>query len=320
MKILVTGCAGFIGFHICEDLLKRFNNVSIVGIDNLNNYYPIIIKKKRLDILKGNSKFTFIKANIADLKKINKIFYKYEFDIVIHMAAQAGVRYALINPETYLESNVDGFFNLLRALEKSKVTKFIFASSSSVYGDQKKFPLSENLKPKPINIYSFSKLLNEHVAQDLSNVSNIKFIGLRFFTIYGHFGRPDMLLFKLLNSIFSKKKFYLNNLGNHYRDFTHIDDVKNIIYKLIKKKIDKKFQLFNVCSNKPIKITKLISEVCKITSIRPNIIKAQKHKADVFKTHGDNTKIMKYLNLKKFRNIFSELLSIVTWYKKNKFY
>ena len=235
------------------------------------------------------------------------------------MAAQAGVRHTLKDPSSYLDSNLKGYLNLLNNLENTKVKKMIFASSSSVYGEGKKFPLSEKFVPNPINIYSSTKFLNEEVTKDFSKISKTKFIGLRFFTIYGKYGRPDMLLFKILKAIFNNKKFYLNNHGNHFRDFTHIDDVKNIVFKLISKKIDKNFQIFNICSNKPIKISKLILKINEITSINPNIIKVKKHKADVLKTHGDNTKIKKYLNLKKFKDLFDELSAIIKWYEKKNF-
>lgn len=320
MKILITGCAGFIGYHICEDLLKKFKKISIIGIDNINDYYSQEIKKKRIRLLKKDKKFHFIKTDISNKDKVKKVFSQNKFDIVVHMAAQAGVRYALVNPESYLKSNIEGFLNILDNLKTSSVKKFIFASSSSVYGEQKKFPLREKFKPNPINIYSSTKLLNEQVAKDFSNISNVKFVCLRFFTVYGILGRPDMFLFKLLKSIFQNKKFYLNNNGNHQRDFTHIDDVKNIIYKLIKKKFNNKFQLFNVCSNKSINLRQLITEISKLTNLNPKIVKIQKHKADVLKTHGDNTEIVKFLNLKYFRNIIFELPSIISWYKKNKFY
>lgn len=320
MKILVTGCAGFLGFHICEDLLISNKNISIVGIDNVNNYYSKKVKFKRINILKSRNKFVFNKIDIANEKKLKKLFEKNKFDIVIHMAAQAGVRYALKDPSSYLESNLKGYLNLLNNLEKTNVKKMIFASSSSVYGEGKKFPLKEKQKPNPINIYSSTKLLNEEITKDFSKISKIKFVGLRFFTIYGKYGRPDMFLFKILKAMYNNEKFHLNNHGNHFRDFTHIDDVKNIISKLITKKIKKHYQLFNICSNNPIKISKLISKISKITLINPKIIKVKKHKADVLKTHGDNSRIKKYLNLKKFKNVFDELSAIIKWYEKNKFY
>ncbi len=320
MKILVTGCAGFLGFHICDELLSKKTNIKIIGLDNLNDYYSRKIKNKRLKKLSKNNKFNFYNIDISNQKKLKKIFKENKFNIVIHMAAQAGVRYALKNPSTYLDYNIIGHLNLLENLKGTKIKKMIFASSSSVYGESKKFPLSEKLKPNPINIYSSTKLLNEEATKDFSKISNIKFIGLRFFTIYGEYGRPDMFLFKLLKSMYTNEKFYLNNYGNHYRDFTHVDDVKNIISQLISKKINKNYQVFNICSSKPIKILKLIFEISKITSITPKIVKVKKHKADVLKTHGDNKKIKKYLNIKKFKKIFDELSQIIDWYKKNKFY
>ena len=270
--------------------------------------------------LKKNKNFLFYKIDISNEKKLKKIFNNHKFEIIIHLAAQAGVRHALKDPESYLDSNIKGFLNLVDNLKTNSVKKFIFASSSSVYGEGKKFPQSEEMKPKPINIYSSTKLLNEEIIRDYSNISKIKFIGLRFFTIYGSHGRPDMFLFKLLKSIFKKNSFYLNNYGNHLRDFTHVDDVKMIIKKLIDKKIKTKFQIFNVCSNNPISILKLISDVSKITSTNPKIVKVKRHKADVLKTHGSNIKIKKYLNIKIFRNIFEELLPIVNWYRDKKFY
>ena len=320
MKVLVTGCAGFLGYHICDELLKNNNSTSIIGVDSINDYYSQGIKKKRLKDLKKNKNFLFYKIDISNEKKLKKIFNNHKFEIIIHLAAQAGVRHALKDPESYLNSNIKGFLNLIDNLKTNSVKKFIFASSSSVYGEGKKFPQSEEMKPKPINIYSSTKLLNEEIIRDYSNISKIKFIGLRFFTIYGSHGRPDMFLFKLLKSIFKKNSFYLNNYGNHLRDFTHVDDVKMIIKKLIDKKIKTKFQIFNVCSNNPISILKLISDVSKITSTNPKIVKVKRHKADVLKTHGSNIKIKKYLNIKIFRNIFEELLPIVNWYRDKKFY
>jgi len=320
MKVLVTGCAGFLGYHICDELLKINNSTSIIGVDSINDYYSQGIKKKRLKDLKKNKNFLFYKIDISNEKKLKKIFNNHKFEIIIHLAAQAGVRHALKDPESYLDSNIKGFLNLIDNLKTNSVKKFIFASSSSVYGEGKKFPQSEEMKPKPINIYSSTKLLNEEIIRDYSNISKIKFIGLRFFTIYGSHGRPDMFLFKLLKSIFKKNSFYLNNYGNHLRDFTHVDDVKMIIKKLIDKKIKTKFQIFNVCSNNPISVLKLISDVSKITSTNPKIVKIKRHKADVLKTHGSNIKIKKYLNIKSFRNIFEELLPIVNWYRDKKFY
>jgi UDP-glucuronate 4-epimerase len=234
------------------------------------------------------------------------------------MAAQAGIRYSLVNPQSYLESNLLGFFNILEFSHKNKVKKFIFASSSSVYGDQKKYPFKENFNLYPNNLYSLTKKINEECAKDLSKLTNMKIIGLRFFTIYGKFGRPDMFIYKFLKSLFSNSTFKLNNYGDHKRDFTHIDDVANIIKSLILKKIKKKYQIFNICSNKPINLKLLLNKMNKIIKIKNKIFKVKRNNADVLITHGDNSKIKKFLKINKFRNIFNEIREVIYWYKKNK--
>jgi UDP-glucuronate 4-epimerase len=172
-----------------------------------------------------------------------------------------------------------------------------------------------NISPK--NIYAATKKINEDIANDLSKISNMKMIGLRFFTVYGKFGRPDMFIFKFLNSLLNNKKFYLFNKGNHYRDYTHIDDVVNIIINLIKKKITRKFQIFNICSNNPIDLNKLVKFISNFVNIKPKIIKKKRNSIEVLKTHGDNKKILSFLKIKLTKNIFFELPTIINWYKKN---
>ena len=206
--------------------------------------------------------------------------------------------------------------NIIKISGANKVKKFIYASSSSVYGDKKKFPLKENIDISPKNIYSATKKINEDIANDMSKISNMKMIGLRFFTIYGKFGRPDMFVFKFLNSLLNNKKFYLYNKGNHYRDYPHIDDVVNIIISLIKKKITKKFQIFNICSDDPIDLNKLVKFISNFVNIKPKIIKKKRNSIEVLKTHGDNKKILGFLKIKLARNIFFELPAIIEWYKK----
>ena len=228
------------------------------------------------------------------------------------------MRYSVINPASYYESNILGFTNIIDLSKKYNVKKFIFASSSSVYGDKKKYPLNEKEKIYPKNIYSASKKLNEDMARDISNISKMKIIGLRFFTIYGKWGRPDMFIFSFLNAVKKQKIYYLNNYGNHIRDFTHIDDVLLIINKLIIKKIIKNFQIFNICSNNPIRMNVLISEMQKYIKRKVIVKKISHNKVEVFKTHGDNSKIKKYLKIKKFKNITHELKKIIDWYEKEK--
>ena len=316
MNILITGCAGFIGFHLTEFLSKKYKKSKIIGFDNINNFYSPILKKMRIKVLKKNKNFFFKKIDLENKKKIENIFKRNKIKTVIHLAAQAGVRDSLKMPNSYFKSNFIGFMNIVNVSNNNKVKKFIFASSSSVYGDKKKFPLKENMNISPKNIYSATKKINEDIANDLSKISNMKMIGLRFFTVYGKFGRPDMFIFKFLNSLLNNKKFYLYNKGNHYRDYTHIDDVVNIIFSLIKKKITKKFQIFNICSNDPIDLNKLVKFISNFANIKPKIIKKKRNSIEVLKTHGDNKKILGFLKIKLTKNIFFELPTIIQWYKK----
>jgi UDP-glucuronate 4-epimerase len=322
MKFLVTGTAGFVGYHITRMILENFKSSSVLGIDNLNSYYSVKLKKERIKILSNFNKFKFKKIDISNKKKISSLFKKNNFDIVIHMAAQAGVRYSMINPQAYFSSNTEGFLNIIENCNLSKVKKFLFASSSSVYGDQKKYPLKENYNLKPNNIYSYTKKNNEDVANDTSKLkfSKMKIVALRFFTIYGFYGRPDMFIYKFLYSLMKNKTFYLNNHGNHKRDFTHIEDVKNIIAKLIINKKLKKYQVFNICSSKPVSILKLSLIIQNFLKLKNNIIKVQKHKADVLVTHGSNIKIKKFLKIKKFRNILNEIKDVIQNYIKKKIF
>ena len=316
MKILITGAAGFIGFNFSKFLLEN-SKFEILGIDNLNNYYSQKIKNARIKLLKKNRKFKFVKLDIKNKKKLKPIFNN-RFYAVFHFAAQAGVRYSLKNPRAYLESNIDGFFNILEFIKDKKIKKFYYASSSSVYGDSKKFPLSENDDIKPKNIYGLSKKNNEETADLFFDNNQISAVGLRFFTVFGTWGRPDMLMFKYLKSFFNKNsKFFLNNYGNHIRDFTFIEDVNLILYKLLKKNIPSGNTLFNICSSNPIKITKILKLIDKNFINKPKIYKREFQKADVFKTHGNNYKIKKFLKKINFTNIEKAVYETTFWYKKN---
>ena len=258
MKVLITGCCGFIGFNFSKFLLEKNKNIKIYGLDNLNNYYSVDLKKKRLQQLKKYKNFKFYYGDITNKELLDRVF-KDRFDSVFHLAAQAGVRYSIINPKTYIHNNIVGFFNILNICKIKKINKFFYASSSSVYGDNKLYPLKENFSLAPKNMYGLTKKINEDIIRVFSSNSLFRAIGLRFFTVYGEWGRPDMLITKYL--IAKNKKngiFYLNNFGNHYRDFTYIKDVCAIMYLLLKKSIKKKHQVFNVCSNKPVKITNII--------------------------------------------------------------
>ena len=316
-NILVTGCCGFIGFNFIEALLKKDKNTKVYGLDNLDSYYSVKLKKKRLAKLKSYKNFLFFNLNIVNEKKLHNFFYKKNFEYVYHFAAQAGVRYAMINQKKYFDSNVRGFFNLLENLKNTKPKVIFFASSSSVYGDSKKYPSTENELLIPKNMYSLSKKINEQLAETYANQFNIKIIGLRFFTVFGEWGRPDMFLFKYFNSFFNNKLFFLNNSGNHDRDFTYVNDVITVLFKLMSnyKKL-KKFDIFNVCSNKPLNLLSVISYFRKI-NVKPQIKKIELNKADVLKTHGNDAKIRKFIGKISYTPTEIALKKTFEWYRQN---
>ncbi len=313
-KILITGAAGFIGFSLARKLLENINN-TIIAIDNYDDYYDIKLKKKRIDLLKKNKNFLFKKVDLNNFKNLKKVFLVHKFTSIYHFAAQAGVRYSLLKPRKYLESNINGFFNLLECCRGLKLKNFFFASSSSIYGDQKKYPLDEKSPSIQKNIYSLSKMINEEFARIYSELYGLKLIGLRFFTVYGPWGRPDMFYYKFMTNIKNKLPTNLYNNGNHYRDFTYINDVVEILIKLSKVKFKKNYDVLNICSSRSeslIKFTKLIEKFYD----KKAIIKNQKRlNLEVLKTHGDNKKILKLINKKKFIKIEQGLEETVKWFK-----
>lgn len=320
MKILITGTCGFIGYSLAESLLKK--NIIVYGIDNLNDYYSVSIKKLRLKNLKKNKNFIFKKIDISNRNLLFKFFKKKKIDIIFNFAAQAGVRYSLKKPDAYFFSNLIGFINIVDLANILKAKKIFYASSSSVYGDAKTYPVKEKFELNPKNIYGLTKKINEISARTFSLNSKIQFIGLRFFTVFGEWGRPDMMLFKVLNSFKKKKLFYLNEGGNHLRDFTYIRDVVSILNILIKKKFKNNFELYNVCSNRPLKVANIINEMqrnlngLKIKTVNPKILK----KIEVNKTHGNNKKILKLIENYKFTSFKKALKNTIDWYMKNKIY
>ena len=312
MKIFVTGAAGFIGFSLSLELLKKKHTV--YAIDNLDDYYSLKLKKKRLKILKKYKKFKFKKIDISKKNQIYNYLKKKEFDVIFHFAAQAGVRYSIINPKKYIQTNIKGFQNVLKILEKKKFKVMFYASSSSVYGDTKKFPLKENFKLYPKNLYAKTKVQNEKDVIKSIKRNKKKIIGLRFFTIYGEWGRPDMLILKLLSYMKNKKIFELNNGGDHYRDFTYIKDVIRILVSMIY--IDEfKYKIYNICSSKPIFIKRVVKKFTLITNYK--LIKnIKKNKLDVYKTFGDNKKITNLVKFRKFTKFEKGLKNTIGWYKK----
>ena len=314
-KILITGCAGFIGSQFAKKCSKKYY---VIGIDNLDNYYSVAYKKMRISEIKKNKNFKFFKLDIRKQKKLSKLISKHKFSYVFHFAAQAGVRYSKIDPQKYTNTNIIGTLNLLNVLKNKKIDKIFLASSSSVYGESKKFPLKENIKLKPINHYAYTKKINEDMGYSFSKIYDMNIYMLRFFTVYGQWGRPDMFFFKLFKSIFKKHKFKLNNSGNHERDFTFIDDNCEILLNLINKKIKNKFDIFNICSNNPVNIKKIIKFIKKNVTKELNIENTPRNILDVKKTHGSNSKLLKVIGKKKFTKYQDVVNKVFNWYKEYK--
>ena len=293
MNILVTGAAGFIGFSLCKKFLDNTNYV-IYGVDNIDNYYSVILKKKRIKELKKNKNFKFLKLDLKNNKTF-KLLNKKKFKFIFHLAAQPGVRFSTSDPKRYIDENIIAFTKVLEFSRLQKCLCTFYASSSSVYGDSKKFPLKEEMSLNPKNVYGLTKKFNEELAYFYSSNFNMKLIGLRFFTVFGPWGRPDMLVLKLLDKIKNKKTFYVNNFGKHSRDFTYIDDVTDMIVNLLSKyKKIKKLDFFNICSNNPISLMKIINYIMKQSKIT-KLKKIKFQKADVLKTHGSNKKILRII-------------------------
>ncbi len=319
MSILVTGCAGFIGFNLCNSLLKKNKKNKIYGVDNLNHYYDIELKKNRLNILKDKTNFVFKKIDIKDKNKINLFIKKNSIKIIIHLAAQAGVRYSIQNPEAYVESNLIGFFNILESSKQNNIHHLIFASTSSVYGSSNKFPLSEDQKTdSPLSFYAATKKSNEVMAYSYSNIYNLPCTGLRFFTVYGPYGRPDMALFKFTKSIIENKKLELFNNGKHVRDFTYIDDVTKSILKILNKKPKNKvpYKIYNIGNSKPEKLITFLKEIEKYLGKKSKIKKKQLQKGDVYKTHANIDNLINNINFKPSIELKIGIKKYIDWYKE----
>jgi UDP-glucuronate 4-epimerase len=325
MKILLTGSAGFIGFHVALKLLKL--NFIVIGIDSLNSYYDKSLKIQRLKILKKKKNFIFYKFNIKNKKLLEQIFKKYKPKKVIHFAAQPGVRYSIINPYAYIDNNIVAFLNILHLSKNYAVEHFIYASSSSVYGANKKIPFSEkDPTDQPLQLYAATKKANELMAYSYSSLYNIPTTGIRFFTVYGPWGRPDMALFLFTKNILRKKPINLFNYGKHIRDFTYIDDavdgVIKIINKIPQKKINKKnhkkyfipHQVINIGSSKKIKLINYIKAIelaLKMKAIK-NLL--PKQKGDMNTTFSDTSLINRLVNYKSKTKINDGVKKFTKWF------
>ncbi len=334
MKVLITGCAGFIGFHTSLKFLN--NGFRVVGIDNLNNYYDVKLKKERLNRLNKKfskkKKFKFQKLDISDHIKLNKLFKKYKFDFVVNLAAQAGVRYSLINPRSYLNTNLVGFFNILDNSKRYKIKHLVYASTSSVYGANENFPLKENkIADHPIQFYAATKRSNEIMAHSYSSIHNLPTTGLRFFTVYGPWGRPDMALYIFTKNIFKGNKIPLFNHGNHSRSFTYVDDIVDGVYKSTIKIVKKNknwsnkkpdpsssncpFRVLNIGNNKSESLIKYLRVLEKNIGKKAKIKNLEKQLGDIIKTSADLKKIKKEINFKPKTNIETGIKKFVEWFK-----
>ena len=319
MKILVTGAAGFIGFHLCEKLLEE--KYTVLGVDNINNYYDVKLKKDRLKILLRKKNFKFKKLDISDNNFVKKIYpIAKNFKVIIHLAAQAGVRYSITHPYKYIESNVKAQISILELAKKIKSFEhLIYASSSSVYGTNKKIPFSiKDRVDSPVSLYGASKRAGELITQSYSRMFNINCTGLRFFSVYGPWGRPDMAAYIFTKNLFENKPLDLFNFGRMERDFTFIDDIINGITPLIKikKRKNELHKIYNLGNNKPEPLLKLVSLLEILCERKVKIIKKRMQPGDVRHTYANIKESKKDLKFKPKINLEEGLEKFVNWYKE----
>lgn len=327
-KILITGAGGFIGYHLSKHLLEL--GYEVVGLDNLNDYYDVNLKHNRLSKIKDHEMFTFIKMDISDKVKLESIFQEYRPNIVINLAAQAGVRYSIENPDVYIQSNMIGFYNILEACRHFPVEHLLYASSSSVYGSNKKVPFEEtDFVDNPVSLYAATKKSNELMAHTYSHLYNIPATGLRFFTVYGPMGRPDMAYFGFTDKFFNNEPIQIFNNGNFdndlYRDFTYIDDIVKGITGLlnhqpVKVKEQAAHTIFNIGNNNPENLMVFISslELALSNSLGREIVFEKKYEpikpGDVPATYASTEKLQKAIGFKPETTIQEGLQQFTNWY------
>ena len=335
--ILVTGSSGFIGSNLCKTLLEQIKNIKIIGIDNMNDYYDVSLKEYRLSQLQKYSNYTFIKGDIADKTFINEIFEKYQPSVVVNLAAQAGVRYSITNPDAYIQSNIIGFFNILEACRHSyddgnvKVEHLVYASSSSVYGSNKKVPYSTDDKvDNPVSLYAATKKSNELLAHSYSKLYGFPSTGLRFFTVYGPAGRPDMAYFKFTNKIVKGEKIQIYNNGDMKRDFTYIDDIVKGIIAVIQKTPDLTedgvpYKVYNIGNSQPedlLTFVNTLEECLKEVGVINKPVEKEflpMQPGDVYQTFADTTELEKDFGIKP-KTVLKEGLTVFSEWYKNFYY
>jgi len=321
--VLITGAVGFIGFHLSKLLLNE--GYSIIGFDNLNDYYSVSLKQSRLDVLREYSDFTFVKGDLADGKAVESIFNYYEPRIIVHMAAQAGVRYSIENPRTYIESNITGFLNILEACRHGSIEHLIYASSSSVYGNRKETPFKVGDDViTPISLYAATKISNEVMAHTYSHLFEIPATGLRFFTVYGPYGRPDMAYFKFADMIFRGEPIQVYNHGDLYRDFTYIDDITKAILRMLHRPpkagatagTQARYKVYNIGGGQPEHLLHFIETLENALGVTAKKEFLPMQPGDVYKTYADTTELeMDFSVIPKVR-IEEGLVHFAGWYKE----
>lgn len=334
--VLVTGAAGFIGSNLCKRLLNDYKGINVIGIDNMNDYYDVRIKEYRLDTLLKYDNFHFVKGNIADKEIVNGLFERYEIDIVVNLAAQAGVRYSIEKPDVYIESNLIGFYNILEACRYHLVEHLVYASSSSVYGSNKKVPYSTDDKvDNPVSLYAATKKSNELMAHAYSKLYNTPSTGLRFFTVYGPAGRPDMAYFGFTNKLRNNETIKIFNYGNCKRDFTYIDDIVEGVIRVMKKAPEKKngedglpvppYKVYNIGNSNPeslLDFVQILSEELVNAGVLPEDYDFDAHKelvamqpGDVPVTYADTSALERDFGFKPSTTLRDGLRKFAIWYK-----
>lgn len=330
MKILITGSAGFIGMHLSIHLAQQGHQVT--GLDNINSYYDPSLKHARLaeqgikkeailynKLINGHNNIQFIEIDLQDAGNLNALFAKQQFEMVINLAAQAGVRYSITNPKDYIDSNIIGFYNLLEAARNFPVKHFIYASSSSVYGNSTHTPFSEEDKTdSPISFYAATKKSNEVMAHSYSHLYGIKTTGLRFFTVYGPWGRPDMAMFMFTENILNKQPIKVFNNGDLFRDFTYVDDIILGISSIVNNTAlqEEMYQLFNIGNSKPVKLLDFILAIEEATGIKALLDFQPMQEGDVKITYADTTKLTSQYNYTPNTDVKTGVEKFVSWYKK----
>ncbi len=335
-KILITGAAGFIGSNLAKRLLKEFKNINVIGLDNMNNYYDVKIKEFRLSELKEYNNFIFIKENLANKETIEEIFKKYKPEIVVNLAAQAGVRYSITNPDAYIESNLIGFYNILECCRNYPVEHLVYASSSSVYGSNKKVPYSTDDKvDNPVSLYAATKKSDELMAHSYSKLYNIPSTGLRFFTVYGPAGRPDMAYFGFANKLVAGETIEIFNYGKCKRDFTYIDDIVEGIIRVMQGAPEKQngedglpippYAIYNIGNSNPenlLDFVEILQEELLRAGVLPKDYDFEAHKklvpmqpGDVPITYADTTPLERDYGFKPNTPLRDGLRKFAEWYK-----